>query len=295
MIDETAVQEISEASLRSLTEAEMAEWIKDNGGLVSYRNGRWWVRTWHGLYQPIHWLARLNATEAIRPTLACWGYRMTLNAAAASKANGHLSVHLLNKTELDDYTLENLPAKRRTDLRKCRKQVRIVRVIDPKVLLSQAYEVTVSAVTRLGIAPPPDREEFLESLTSYVRDPRGVFLAGFVGDNFAGYLHGRAVDGAAYIDVIRINPEYLKTAIGTGLTFDFVQVCRNSDNIHSIVYGQYVPDHENLNRFKAGMRFSKVNFPTRVWIAPFLKYFLRWRYPEKYRRLIGDLTQSDPE
>lgn len=289
-MNETDVRDVSETRILSLTEAEKALWLREGGDSVSYRHGRWWIQAWRGFYEPVHWLGRLKIEEAIRPTVACWGYRMALRDDAAATANGVIPVLLLS--EVQDYTFERLPPHSRRALRKCRKKVRIVQVLEPRILMPQAYEVEVSAAARIGVPPPSDREKFLESLDSYARDPRRIFLAGFADENFAGYLSGHAVDDVACIDKVRIATEHLPTAVGTGLTFDFVQICRETANIRHIAYGLDTPEDENLNRFKIGMRFLVTNIPCRVWIAPLMKSFIRWRFPNTYYRLTGVRTPT---
>jgi hypothetical protein len=284
-MDDKCVRDVFQTVMPSLTEAQTAEWLREQGHSVFHHHGRHWIQTVRGFYEPLHWLAQFKANEAIRPTWACWGFRATLHDDDAEKANGFMPVYLLS--DVRDYTIERLPRKRRTHLRKCRKGVQIVQVVDPQILMPEAYEVTVSAAIRIGIAPPPDREKFLKSLAFGVLDARRICLAGFSGETLLGYMSGYAIDGTAYTEWVKIATEHLPTAVGTGLAFDFVQVCANSPGVRRIVYGQHSLEIPELSEFKEGMLFAITNIPSRVWIAPILKSYIRRRMPYKYYRLTG--------
>jgi hypothetical protein len=278
-------RDVAEAALPVMTEAEMAQWWRDAGAQVSCHHGRYWTNNSRGFYQPVHWLACLKAHEAIRPTLWCWGYRTTLHAEAAGLANGYLPLYLLS--DVGGYSFERLPAKRRTDLRKCRKQVQIVQLTDSAVLVQQGYEVVVSAELRIGRGAPPERQRYMASVDRFVRNSKRMVLAGFVNGKLAGYLSAYAAENAAYIETVFLATEYLPTAIGTGLVFDFVQMCRRSPKIERVVYGQHSAEDPNLTVFKEGMGFPVTEIPCRVWVAPGLASYLRRRYPYKYYRLTG--------
>jgi hypothetical protein len=285
-MNDSQFRDVSETVLASLSEAEMAQWCLEQGACVSRHHGRYWLKTHWGFYQSVHWLACLKADEAIKPSLSCWGFRATLHAEAAAAANGTMPVYLLS--DLPAYSMEHLPAKRRTDLRKCRNQVRIVQVMDPQILTSQGYDVAVSAAVRTGRGRPSGRDQYMASIDGVVRNRRRIVLAGLVGESLAGYLTGYAVENVAYIETVMLATEHLPTAVGTGLVFDFVQICRRQPALQQVVYGQHSIEDSKLTVFKEGMGFPVTNIPCRAWIAPILKSYIRWRYPHKFYRLTGE-------
>ena len=278
-------QDVSKAVIIPLTEPQMAEWAREGGADIVCHRGRYWQKRYHGFYEPLHWLARLTADEATRPAMGCWGFRTTLCDSAAGAANAVMPVHLLSN--LTDYTMENLPAKRRSDLRKSRKHVSVVQLTSPRILEEQGYEVEVSALRRIAPDRLRDRRSYLATLSAFQGEPRDIVLAGLVQDKLAGYLTGYAVEDAAYIYSVRIATEYLSTAVGTALAFDFVQICNRSRGIREVVYGQHSIEDQPQAFFKEGMGFPVKAIPCRLWMLPGLRTIIRWRSPAKFYRLTG--------
>lgn len=114
-----------------------------------------------------------------------------------------------------------------------------------------------------------------------------MILAGLIDGKLGGYIEAHAVDGTAYIQSVYVATEALSSYIGTGLVFDFVQICQRSDKIHQIVYGQHSREDEALCVFKDGMRFPVKHIPAKVRINPLVGNFIRWRNPNSYYRLTG--------
>ena len=279
-------RDVSEATIVSMTEAAMADQRRDEGLRVVCHKGRYWQETSRGFYQSVHWLARLTADEATKPTRRCWGFRATLKGEEAADANGTMPVHMLSGVA--DYTEKSIPAKRRSDLRKSRRLVKIVQLRAAGILEAQGYEVAASAAKRTGHRFPPERQQYCASVGPLVSDPNHVVLAGLVEERLAGYLTGYAVQDVAYIETVVIATEYLRTAVGTALTFDFVQVCRRSEaTIGHITYGLHCPEDPNLGVFKGGMGFPVVQIPSRVSIPALLRIIIRWRNRGEFYRLTG--------
>lgn len=280
------MREFSEAVLVSMTEAELASWQREQGAHVVCHRGRYWKETRPGFYEPSHRMARLSAEEATRPVpLLCWGFRGALCEDDAAAANGSLPVHLLSN--LEGYDLQRLPSKRRNDVRKCRKLVKIVELTGPALLQEQGYEVVLSALKRTGHAKAPSKEDYLANVAGYTTPRRRLVLAGLIGTKLGGYFTGHAVNGTAYIDSVYIATEVLPTSIGSGLVFEFVQVCRRSSEIREIVYGQHTPEDRALCVFKEGIGFPLKHVPTKVGMNPIIRKFICWRRPHVYYRLTG--------
>jgi hypothetical protein len=81
-----------------------------------------------------------------------WGYRAALIEEDACSANGSLPVYLL--TGIDQFTEGALARNRRSDLRRCRREVELCRLREPSLLMEQGYRVFMSAVGRLGYWRP---------------------------------------------------------------------------------------------------------------------------------------------
>jgi hypothetical protein len=279
------MRDISEAVVHATTEEEYAEWRRRQGRRVISANGRYWEETFRGFYEPIHWMARLNAHEARRPTRWCIGFRARLHEDAGSLANAVMPANLLD--DLQNYSIDTLPAKRRSDLRKCRKLVSIGQLTDAEILKEQGYEVVASAAQRTGYGRIPERQEYIKRVDRLVQDPRLVVIAGLVDGRLGGYVVGFAVDDAAYFLAVHIASQHLHTAIGTGLAFDFARVWQRCPGIRYVVYGLHSAEDPNLNVFKEGMGFPVVGLRSRVWMGPGLRSLIRWGRPGFYYRLTG--------
>ncbi|MUL35013.1 hypothetical protein BWI75_01190 [Gloeocapsopsis sp. AAB1 = 1H9] len=268
-----------------MTEEEMISWRRQQGAHVISHYGRYWEEVMPGFYQPIHLIARLSAEEATCPTPFCWGFRAALYTNDATSANGSVPVHLLS--DVANYDLQNLPQKRRTHLRKCRKMVTIVQLMGPALLQQQGYEVFCSSLQRTRHQKLSPKETYLAGLKDFTTDKHRLVIAGLIGDKLGGYIDGYAVNGTAYMVSGYYATEALPTSIVTGLTYEFVQICRRSGKIHEIVDGLHVRENSTLDLSKKTMGFSVKYVPSKVRMNSIMKNLVRWRYPHKYYRLIG--------
>jgi hypothetical protein len=269
--------------LTSMTETEAARWWTARGLQVVSHRGRPWKRTRAGFYEPIHWLARLSADEASRPRCVHWGYRATLADPAA--ANAALALHML--TDLPGYTLERFKAKRRFHVRKALELATFGELHEPALLHAQGYEVYRSARERIGSPALPETEYHARLDDPHVGPQGRHTLAGLVDGRLAAYLTAFAVSGTAYIENLYLASEFMSASIGSGLIYTFVQSCTRSGAIREIVYGPHVPAAPSLAVFKEGMGFPVLRVPSRMWIAPIVKGFVRRRQAHAYYMITG--------
>lgn len=280
------MRDVSEAVLVSTTEAQEADWHRQKGMHIVHHLGRYWKETRPGFYEPSHWMARLSNQEAARPAPLCWGFRASLREDDAAAANGlTMPVHLL--TNVADYDIQTLPRNHRNHLRKSHKLVKIVELTGPALLQEQGHEVLLSALKRAAYMKAPSKQDYIADIADHTTPGRRLILAGLIDTKLGGYITAHAVNGTAYIEFVHLATEALKTQIGTGLIFEFVQVCRRSGQIHEIVYGQHSREDAALCIYKEGMGFAVQHIPAKVGINPLIKQLIRWRRPNTYYRLTG--------
>lgn len=288
------MRDASAAMLHSLTEDELATWRRHQGYRVCPHRGRFWMELPRGFLQPLHWMARFSSEEARPPAALSWGFRTVLSQEEADVANGALPVHVLS--DVAGYTIESLSSNRRSHLRRCYKRASIVEITGPLPLRQQGYEVFQSALKRTAYGRPQPKEDYLADLEKWFRDSccaeavaqkRGVVLGVLINSRLGGYLRGFAVDGTAYIEEVYLATEALPHYVGIGLIFEFVQMCRRSQGILEVIYGQHSREDESLCSFKEKTGFPVRRFPTRFKVMPIVGTILRWRYPHKYYRLTG--------
>jgi hypothetical protein len=108
-----------------------------------------------------------------------------------------------------------------------------------------------------------------------------------VGDRLAGYLHGTAVDGVAYVDDVVVGTAFLPLQLGLGLNVEFLLACRRSPGIRLVVHGLHAREDRGLEEFKEGLGFEVIRVPSRLELPAPLRGYLRWRRPHVHYRLTG--------
>lgn len=280
--------ELSSTRFESTSEDHYGEWLKIHGTPVVKHRGRYWVKSVRGFYQPVNCMARMDSSEISRPAPLCWGYRASLSNEAAGMANSSIPLNMLS--DLGNYTLDSLPAKRRSDFRKSERLVSFVEVTGPRLLLEQGFEVEMSAYQRTGHGTMPVRETYGRWMKqSFFDQPFQMVIAGLVDGKLGGFIVAYAIDDVVNLDQLYLSTDVLSTAIGTGLVFNFVQVCRRNPEFKHIVYGLHSIEDPRLVAFKEGMGFKCVKVPSRLWMLPGLRTLVRMKKPYAYYRLAGDL------
>jgi hypothetical protein len=279
-------REVSAASLSAGDEESLAMSLRRAGRSVIAHRGRYWIEAPRGFYQPIHWMSRLRAAEVTQPRRIGWGYRATLSDEdCATYGNAALPVHLL--TDVPGYTLETRPSRHRRDLRVCARRATIVELTGPQLLREQGLEVKQSAVRRTGYGSADSRELYLADLDHFFVHDSQLVLAGIVDGRLGGYLTGTLVGESAYIDNVWIATEALRSAIGTGMVFEFVQACRRAGGVREVVFGLHSIEDPSLGAFKERVGFPVTRVRAKARINRLVAAVLRRRQPHVYYRLTG--------
>lgn len=281
-------KDLSDANLISITEEEFGDSLRESGTHILIHRDRHWKETYPGFYEPVHWMARFKAEQATRPALLCWRFRASLEKKSLSAGNGAIPIILLQ--DLESYTLESLPSKRRSHIRKCQRMVKLVQLTgEPakELLKQQGYEIFASAMKRFGNNRFLSQAKYQERMNNYIDSGHYFVMGGILGDELIGYLTAIVIDGTAYMEERLVKTEALKTDLGSTLTFEFAQICKRSGNIHEIVSGQHSPEKQSLTEFKLSMGFQVQFVPVKIDMNPIIDKFIRWRYPNKYYRLKG--------
>ena len=284
----SAIRDTAATQFAPATEKQFAERLNQFGKATVQHRGRYWRRMAWGFFEPVNYLARLDASEVSRPSWSCWGFRTSLAEGSRNLANGCMPMNLL--ADLQTYSAERLPAKRRSDLRKSERSVSFVQLTGPGLLQEQGYGVDLSAYRRTGFGKLPTPEHYRNPMKWYFPDePHYLVIAGLVGDQLGGYLVASAIDDTVLIEKVSLATEHLPTAIGTGLLHQFIQICRRSPGLKQIVYGLLSPDQPSLVAFKEGMGFATTYEPAHIFMVPGARTLIRRKRPWTYYRLTGVL------
>jgi hypothetical protein len=277
-----------DSALTVMSEAELSAMRAAEGDVVVRGPGGHWRASPFGFYQPIHLLAGMRAAEVRRPARLCWGFRAALSAEDAHLANASIPLHLLSDVSRFDERV--LSRNRRSDLRRCRRQVEFRRLTAPGLLLEQGHDVFLSAVRRLGHWRPLSGPEYRARVSRRAGHGRRLIIAGLVDGTLRGYLDSYAVDGVLHTDEIFVASDALRTGIGTGLYVETFLTAARDGNLREVCNGLHRPEDPNLCRFKEGLGFRVVHLPARTVIPAPVRAFLRARRPATYYRLTGDGT-----
>jgi len=282
--DEQAV-DVEKAAMRVATEAELAQRLQASGRRVVLRSNRYWQQTNPGFFRPVNLFARLTAREVTRPTPMSWGFHACLAEEDAWYANAAAPAYVVS--DLASFDDDQLRSSRRYKLRKARKLSRLVQLTGPDLLREQGYEVLRSAHERNAYGRLPSREKYLEGIEPLTDPSQGVVLAGLVDGKLGGYITGYAVEGTAYVADVVIATEALGTHVSTGLTYEFIQLCSRTPDVHELVHGWHIPENQGLCRYKDWLGLSVSRVPVRLNLPPGAGSLIRRRNPGKYYRLTG--------
>lgn len=277
--------DLPDTALSVMSEAELAAMRTAEGDAVVQSAGCHWRASFPGFYQPIDLLARMRAAEVRQPAPLCWGFRAALAEQDAHLADASIPLHLL--TDLPHFDERALSRNRRSDLRRCRRQVELRRLTDPALLLEQGHAVFLSAVCRLGHWRALSESDFRQRVSRRAAHGRRLVVAGLVGGTLRGWLDSYAVDGVLHTEEIFVATDALRTGIGTGLYVEAIRAAARH-GLRAVCNGLHRPEDANLCHFKEALGFRVVKLPARTFIPAPVRAFLRSRRPATYYRLTGD-------
>lgn len=278
------MREVDAARVRPLDDEALAAWLRRRGVTVVRRGRTHWRTTHPRFFEPLHWLARLPPEQVARPVRFALGFRSALTADGAGAATGALAVHVLNSVE--EFSVEDLPAKRRSEVRKAARETTIVELTGPELLEREGHALFASVRRRTGHGRIPNAEKFAAGLKEYGVGEERTVIAGLVDGRLAGWLDGFGIDRVGYIDQVNVSDSALSTNLSTGLVYHWLEACRRG-GVDTVVYGLHTPENESLSRYKERLGFRVERLPALVWLAPGVGPLLRRLRPHTAARLGG--------
>jgi hypothetical protein len=268
------------------------------GEAVVLRGGCHWRSAYPGFFQPVHLLARVQASAVRRPARLCWGFRAALPGEEAHRANASIPLHIL--ADVRGFSEASLCRNRRSDLRRSRRLVEFRQLGSPALLFEQGHAVYMSAVRRLGHWPALSEAAYHRRLARRVAHGPRLLIAGLVEGRLRGYLDSYAIDDVLYTDQIFVATDALRTGIGTGLYVETLLAAARHGAIREVCNSLHRPENPSLGHFKAGLGFRVVQVPALASIRAPMRRYLRVHRPATWYRLTGDPTvlgafPPDPE
>jgi hypothetical protein len=275
------------AEVLSLSEADAAAWMAENGRKVVRHLSRCWEQAHPGFYQPVHMLGPLDELQLSRPALACWGYRAVVSPGIPSE--GNLVVYL--RDNLRDYDMSALTRSRRGTLRRAqRSALRLVHLEGDALLRREGYRVCLSALARTGSAAVPTPEQYARWLTSRNIGGATCGIAALLDGQLVGYITAHVIEGTSYGEDFHVATEALKSNVSTVLVYEMMEYLRQSGVVQRAWNGMVYREDTRLTEFKTSMGFAATAFPTQVHLWPGTGALLRRWKPYRYERLMGDVA-----
>jgi hypothetical protein len=268
-----------------LTEEERAASLAACGATVVRHRGRPWHAVRPGFFEPVHLLARLEAHEATRPSPLAWGFRAALASGSAPAADATLPLHVLE--DLQSWDPGRLSPRRRGKLRRCGRDAVIVPLREGRLLEEQGYAIYASHLARTRHRRVPAEPAFRAQARRLVTAGRPLVLVALVEGRLAGWVHGTAVEGVAYVDDVVVGTAFLPHQLGLGLNVELLLAFRRSPGLHTVVHGLHAREDPGLDEFKEGLGFRVVRVPARVSLPAPVRLWLRLRRPHVHYRLTG--------
>jgi hypothetical protein len=280
------------ASLPVLGEPALAAWRRALGRHVVEHRGRFWEMIAPGFFQPVHLLARLDRAEATRPSPWCWGFRARLDPPAAG-AEASLPVHLL--PDPGGYEISRLSRKRRQLLRKSLREVDLVALDAPDLLIDQGYGLVRQDSARKAAIRLPDAATFRRLVETSLTPRRALVLAALRGSRLLGFSICRAVDGAADQWQIGVGDAGRAQHLGLSLFHAFASVAARTPGIVEVMNGLHAREDPGLDEFKAGQGLVVAHLPARAWLLPGAAALLRRWDSHRFYRLTGETSSRRPQ
>jgi hypothetical protein len=272
------------AETRSLSESEAAPLLLGKGHKVVTHRSRRWAQVRPGFYQPVHVLGAVESTDVSRPTRACWGYRVVV--PPGTKTDSRLLVYLVD--DVPGYDMGALTRSRRNTLRQVQRSALRLRPFDDDALLQrEGYEVCLSAYTRFGFRSLPPAQRYSQWLSAQRIGEQTQGIGATLDGKLVGYILAHVIEGTSYIEELHVATEALPTNVSTALTYEMLQLLRESGVVKRTWNGNVGHDDRGMYSFKSSMGFACTAFPTRVRLWPGTGALLRRYRPQRYERLMG--------
>ena len=277
------------ATVKPLSEGELAADLEREGVKVAVSSDRYWARSRLGLWGGTHWLARFSIDQISPPRFPRWGYRVALAEPDLSHANASIPAYVV--TDPAAYDERQLSPRMARYVKAFRKQdVQLVRLTDSRVIKDQGYEVLVSWSHRTmgSEARIPDKDAYLDRMRRRIESPHWLVFAGMRGDNLLGYMTSWSVDGSGYLHDLHMRTDSMTVRLGPALYFETIRILGASGLVREVCCGIDRPETRNLLQHKARMGFATVPIPSRLWLNPAARAIIQRLTPHKYYRLTGE-------
>src|SRR5690625_2700867 len=156
-MQEIQTRETNPFVLMPLTEAQAAQVYRRLGRRILQVRGRYWQVRDVGFLDPVDLAATFTAREVALLERFSLGFRARLPDATEHRS-GTLLPYVLR--DVHSYGWHSITSRRRTQLRKCGRELQYLRLTEPSLLVEQGHEVVLAGLLRTQHSRPPSRSRF---------------------------------------------------------------------------------------------------------------------------------------
>jgi len=254
--------------------------------------GIWWREVKPFFYQPAAFLTPIPPHQvAPAPYVALGGYYHV--APEGCEHNGSITVNEVANPA--DYDLADLKKQVRYDIRRTLTTLRLARIDSPEVLLGDGYRIYLSWEGRFNDlrVKRSDPEVFRRWALQLLAHPYNLILGAFDGDRLVAYIIAHATEGVGELSKSFTDPDYYHLSPTSALIYAYIKACGNNPEISKACNGLRSLNR-SLEQYKSRLGFETVRYPAYISIPAAIRPFVRWFFPNQYRRLMGEYGDRVP-
>ncbi|MDD4340695.1 MAG: hypothetical protein PHO14_00515 [Kiritimatiellae bacterium] len=250
-----------------LTVAQFAEQKKQLGHRIYEHAGWYWEETYPFYCKSAYVFKPIDRGAAQPPWLRSrLGYDHQVHRP--EDGNQWRATMVMEREALDDYSLQELPSKKRNQVRRGLDHCAVRPIADINQSVERMREISVAQVRRQeqgAGAPYPaanlvrGAEEWRQRVRREFALPGRDWWGAFVGDELAAYARTYWVEGDLIFQQTKIDLAFSKSCPMDALYFTILTDASQTPECQRVINGR--PMHESLNHFKSEYLFRAVHYP----------------------------------
>ncbi len=251
------------------------------GHALHRHDGVWWQQQ-----SPFHCRPAIRLEEiapgSARParmrSLAGFGHVVPEGAPS----NSTISVMMMRREKGVPFGLEDLPSRRRSQVRRGLKKTEVKRIEELAPLMEDVRQIVISTRMRTGVGLPVSHytdhfAEWSRSILKLFAMKDRPWWGGFVDGRLVAYFQTTWLDDMLTIGAAKSHTDFLAHCPNDALLFAVMDEAFNRMKCRCIEYGDWTREDERLQYFKQSYGFTKHDFPEHIHLNPLARPVLRLR------------------
>ena len=232
---------------------------------MHYHDGVWWEKKKYYICKPAFFMRKIEPGKA-KPKLSksFMGYSHLVNDDR--HANGYSSMMIMNKDILKDYSMQTIPSKKRSRIRKGLKLLEIKRINNIDEVIEDIQKICISVASRTGFGHSPkyyvkNYDLWKAYMTKEFMQPNREWWGAYYEGILISYRYDVLIDDMMYFHVIKSHTDYLNKNANDALMYSFIEYCKTLENCIFINAGEHTPHRPGINAYKESFGFEKIDLP----------------------------------